>query len=223
MTRYPGRPAWTTTVAPAAASALVLLLAGCGGSSGKSTSASAPSSAANGGGDATKAYTECLRENGVAVPTGRPDGGNRPSGEPRPSGESRPFGEPRPSGRPSRPAGERPTAFPSGRPNPRATDPAYRKAEEACAKLRPSRGPAGGGGAGGGTDAPRRGGNSAGQAFAGCLKDHQVELPPGGAPALDRNDPKTAEALKICEPLLPSTPGTATTPTPTAPPAGATT
>ncbi|MFE2873468.1 hypothetical protein ACFXJ9_45150, partial [Embleya sp. NPDC059259] len=108
MTRYPGRPAWTTTLLPVTASALVLLLAGCGGSGNESTSASAPSSAASGGGDAGKAYTDCLRANGVEVPTGRPDGGNRPPGAGRPT--SRPSG--RPSARPSRPAGERPTGFP---------------------------------------------------------------------------------------------------------------
>ncbi|MFI6579895.1 hypothetical protein [Embleya sp. NPDC050493] len=202
MTRYPARPAWTPSVLPVAASALVLSLAGCGGSGGDTnTSASAPSSAASGGGDAGKAYTDCLRANGVEVPTGRPDGGTRPPGAGRPSG--------RPSARPSRPAGERPTGFPSGRPDPRSTDPAYRKAEEVCAKLRPSRGP------GGGTDRPRRGGNSA-EAFAGCLKDHRVELPAGGAAALDRSDPKVVEALKICEALLPSTPAA-----PTAPPTAA--
>ncbi|MYS83701.1 hypothetical protein [Embleya scabrispora] len=204
MTRYPARPVWTTTVVPVAASALVLLLAGCGGSGdNKSTSASAPSNAASGGGDAGKAYTDCLRANGVEVPTGRPDGGTRPPGAGRPSG--------RPSARPSRPAGERPTGFPSGRPAPRATDPAYRKAEEACAKWRPTRGP------GGGTDGPRRGADSAAQAFAGCLKDHRVELPAGGAAALDRSDPKVAEALKICQALLPTAP-TAGAGTPTAVP-----
>ncbi|MFE2871356.1 hypothetical protein ACFXJ9_34375, partial [Embleya sp. NPDC059259] len=104
-----------------------------------------------------------------------------------------------------------PTGFPSARPDPRSTDPAYRKAEEACAKLRPSRGP------GGGTAGPRRAGNSAAEAFAGCLKDHRVELPAGGAAALDRSDPKVAEALKTCEALLPSAPA-APAGTPTAAP-----
>ncbi|MGC0418870.1 hypothetical protein [Embleya sp. AB8] len=198
MARYPGRPAWTTKVAPAAVAALVLLLAGCGGSSGKSTSASAPSSApgsAGGGADATtKAYVDCLRANGVTMPTGRPGGGARSSG--------------RPSNRPTRAPGERPTGFPSGRANPRSTDPAFVKAEEACAKLRPTRGPGGGPG---GTAGPEHGGNdSAGRAFASCLRDHRVELPAGGASALDRADPKVAEALKVCEALLPAASGTAT-------------
>ncbi|MFI1577901.1 hypothetical protein [Embleya sp. NPDC020630] len=191
MTRYPGRPAWTTAVVPVAASALVLLLAGCGGgSSGKSTSVAGPSSVPGAGADATKAYTDCLRANGVTVPTGRPGGGARPSG--------RPDGTARPSDRPSRPAGERPSGFPG---RPRATDPALRKAEETCATLRPSRAPGSRG-----TAAPNGGPNDSGiRAFASCLHDHKVDLPPGGPSALNRTDPAVAEALKICEALLPTT------------------
>lgn len=179
-------------MAPAAAGAVVLLslLVGCGGSDGKSTSATAPPNVpigkveAEANTEAAKAYVDCLRANGFAVPTGRA-GSDRPTG--------------RPSGRPTWSGGERPSGLPSGRPEPRSTDPVVRKAQEACVGLRPQRGQAGG------TAGPERGPNeSAMRAFVGCLKDHRVELPFGGMSALDRSDSKVADALKVCEPLLPS-------------------
>jgi len=192
--------------APAVGAALVLLLAGCGGS-GSGDGASAASSGAPGG-DAVdmRAYADCLRANGATVPTGRPGGagGERGADGARPSGA--PGGAVRPSGRPTRAEGERPTGFPDGaRPEARSTDPAYQKAEAACAKLRPQRE-----GAGARPDAaPRNGGDSATQAFAGCLKDHQVELPTAGVAALDRSNAAVVAALKVCEALLPNNTPTA--------------
>ncbi|MYW05195.1 hypothetical protein, partial [Streptomyces sp. SID3343] len=98
--------------------------------------------------------------------------------------------------------------FPTGRPDPRSTDPAYQKAETACASRRPQRGQ---GNSGGG----RPPGKSADQAFTSCLADHRVELPAGGAAALDRSDPKVADALEVCAALLPSTAAPTVTEAPT--------
>lgn len=166
-------------------------------------------------------------------PDMRPDGqgtrptdgtGARPTDGPdrRPTDGSgtRPTDRERPSGPPP----GRPSGTPSDRPDPRATDPARQKADAACASLRPERpegapgrpggpgapgAPAGSGapgapGAPDGGAAPGNPGDSARRAFAGCLKDRGIDVPPGGAAALDRAKPEIAEAVKVCEPLLPT-------------------
>lgn len=198
--------------APAVGVALVLLLTGCGGDDGDGASAAGPSGASSGGTAETGAYTDCLRANGATVSSARPGGANgeRGANGTRPSGA--PDGAARPSGRPTRAEGERPTGFPDGaRPDTRSTDPAYLKAEAACAKLKPQRD-----GASARPDAAPQGSNSsATQAFASCLKDHQVELPAAGASALDRSNAAVAAALKVCEALLPSnTPTASASPAP---------
>jgi len=164
--------------------ALILLLmvattvAGCGTSS-KTTAAS--SGGARPGG--FQAYTSCLSQHGVTLPSAFPRGT-------------------RPSGRPS----NRPSGFPSGRPSgaPRGggfgfgTDPdqppagvdadTWKKALSACAALRPSGGP------------QNRGANTA---YRNCLADHGVTASRGPG-ELDPNDPKVAAAMKACEALRPT-------------------
>ncbi|GAB3933853.1 hypothetical protein GCM10027614_05750 [Micromonospora vulcania] len=88
------------------AASAVLLLAACGGGSDDSA---APSDA-GGAGNAFAAYQDCLRDNGVALPTMDPSrfpGGAR--GTARPSG----FPTARPSGFPT----ARPSGFPTTRPS----------------------------------------------------------------------------------------------------------
>ncbi|MEV7805937.1 hypothetical protein AB0O28_23620 [Microbispora sp. NPDC088329] len=162
-----------------AAAALAVTLTGCGG--GDDTAATTTTQAAGGGStaDPRAAFTACLRENGVTLPTGRPSG--MPNG--------------RPSGRPS--------AWPSGRPDGgfggfRSMDPATSKAFEACRSLMPQGGRGGFGG--------RRGVDpQAMQAFRTCMKDNGAELPAGGRlrdPATA--DPKVAKAYDKCKVLLPA-------------------
>ncbi|MEU8134672.1 hypothetical protein [Streptodolium elevatio] len=199
----------------------VLTACGGGGTSGKA----APEvvvGASDGSGTGSDAYRDCLAANGVELPSGGPQGGHG-SDSPR-SGFPTARPTDGPSGRPTdRPSG-RPSGAPGDRANPRATDPAWQKAEQACAALRPSRAPGEGGPGNGGpgepgsSDAPNAGGTpgaaapsaaaeasvSAAQAFTGCMKDHNVEVPAGGATALDRTKPEVAAALTVCEALLPT-------------------
>ncbi|GIH50774.1 hypothetical protein SAMN05421833_12366 [Microbispora rosea] len=178
-----------------AAAALALTVTGCGG--GDDTAATTTTQAAAGGGssaDPRAAFTECLRKNGVTLPTGRPSRG--PDG--------------RPSGRPSTWPKERPSAWPSGRPSGgfggfRSMDPAMSKAFEACRSLMPQGGRGGFGG--------RRGADpQAMQAFRTCMKDNGAELPADGrVRGLATADPKVAKAYDKCKVLLP---------TPTAAPTG---
>lgn len=98
-----------------------------------------------------------------------------------------------------------PTARPTGRPAGGMFNGASRQALAACRSL-----------------APRRSGRGMQemQAFRSCLTDHGVSMPtpsPGMRPpgarrspgterfgGLNTSDPKTAKALKICRPLLPT-------------------
>jgi hypothetical protein len=212
--------------APALAVAVVLLTACGDGSDGAAAKGQDNGQGQNG--QATQAYRDCLRANGVTLPSGNPGGGGRPSGMPS-GGPGGPGGMPgdgtRTTDVPSMPAGDRPTARPSGAPDgngdgrggggmpgPRSTDPAYAKAEEACASLRPQRDNAGrpsgaASSAAPTATAPAADPDSATAAFAGCLKDRQVELPTGGVEALDRTNAQVAEALTVCGPLLPAPAG----------------
>ncbi|WP_214416222.1 hypothetical protein [Sphaerisporangium fuscum] len=70
-----------------------------------------------------------------------------------------------------------------------------RKAFEACRSLMPQ----GGFGRGRGAD------DSVMRAFRTCMKDNGAELPQdGGMRRLETGDPKIAQALKKCRPLLPT-------------------
>ncbi|TQS25391.1 hypothetical protein [Microbispora sp. KK1-11] len=159
-----------------AAAALAVMVTGCGG--GDDTPATTTTQAAAGGGssaDPRAAFTECLRKNGVTLPTGRPSGmaGGRPTGRPtaRPSGGFGGF---------------------------RSMDPAMSKAFEACRSLMPQGGRGGFGGRRGADP-------QAMQAFRTCMKDNGAELPADGrVRALATTDPKVAKAYDKCKVLLPA-------------------
>ena len=85
---------------------------------------------------------------------------------------------------------------------------AFATAQEACASLRPSGGPAGPGG-GAGID------TSALAAYISCLEDHDVTIAsPADLRTLDSSDATVAAALETCAPLRP-TPTASPSPTST--------
>jgi hypothetical protein len=156
-------------------SAIAVTAVACGG--GGKPAGAAPNGAASNGQSGFQAYTTCLRQHGV----------NLPSRSPRPSGAARPSGAPsmrptaRPSGGPGRGFGDQPPA---------GVDPkTWQDAQQACAPLRPSGGPS--------RD------NGAFTAFRNCMADHGVTFS-GRPDQLSTADPKVAAALKICEPLRPT-------------------
>jgi hypothetical protein len=183
---------------------IAVLVAACGGGSSKAHSsasttpvvspavsatptavASAAGSAAPGGrnGAAFAAYTACLAQHGVKVPTfaagARPSGGfSRPAG-----GFSRAPGA-------SRGPGGGFGGF--GSPNPSTS-----AARAACASLLPA------GAFGPGT---RTISATTFAAFKSCMSDNGVTItstdPQTAIRGLDRTDAKTAAALKICQPIL---------------------
>jgi len=143
------------------------------------------------------AYTACLAQNGVTLPSAGPRGGGASEG-PR-IGESA-----RPSARPSGSRG--PGGFGGGgfgsdpdQPPTGVDQATWAKALEACAAVRPTAGPSAGGR-----------GNSALTAYRNCLTEHGVTAT-GALDNLNTADPTTAAALKACEPLRPTAP---TAPTP---------
>jgi hypothetical protein len=147
-------------------------------------SATAGSSSGPGAADFTQ-YTACLSAHGVAIPSfsGRPRG----SGVPRPSGSF------------SRPPGSRGPGDFGGFGGPDASaNPSASAALAACASLRPSGGF--GGRLGNGVSAATF------AAFKSCMSDQGVTITATDAQeairALDRNDPKTVAALKVCQPIL---------------------
>lgn len=158
-----------------AAAALAVTVTGCGG--GDDAAATTTTQAAGGGSsaDPRAAFTECLRKNGVTLPTGRPSG--------------------MPGGRPT----ARPTARPSGGFGGfRSMDPAMSKAFEACRSLMPQGGRGGFGGRRGADP-------QAMQAFRTCMKDNGADLPAGGRVRdLATADPKAAKAYDKCKVLLPA-------------------
>jgi hypothetical protein len=161
------------------------LVTACGSSS--SGHASGPSAAPGQGG--SQAYLTCLSQHGVTLPSAFPRG-NRPSDRPSGRPSSRPTD--RPSVRPTDGAGGR---FGFGNQPPPGVDAAtWEQAQQACASVRSSAG-------------PRTGGNrnnSAFTAYRNCLADHGVTMS-AGPDGLDANDPKVAEAMRVCAPLRPST------------------
>jgi hypothetical protein len=167
-------------LALAAGSAVLTLTAACGGSGGTGNSSGGGSTQAPGGqNSAMAAYADCLKQQGITMPTDRPSG--RPGG--RPSGA--------PSGAPAPGASGRPGGGGFGQKPAGVDDATWQKAQDACASVRPSGGP-GGGGPGGG-----QGGNPA---YANCLSDHGV---PAGT-ASNSTDPKVTAAQEACKALSPS-------------------
>jgi hypothetical protein len=219
--------------ATALAGAIAIVVAGCSGgatsnnsaatsaaaaASTTATTSAAPKSAAARNGQADfRAYTACLSQHGVKVPTfsGRafPSGSRRP----RPSGSFV-----RPSGSFSRPPGGFGGAGGGfgGFLGSATADPATQAAMKACANLLPQGGFArdGQGGQGGTISATTF------AAFKSCMSDNGVTIattdPQTGLRELNRIDPKTAAALKICQPIIGAagrTGGSVNTPPPIAP------
>ncbi|OKI53789.1 hypothetical protein [Micromonospora sp. CB01531] len=175
-----GRGRLLAAVLTAAASAL---LTACGADS-------TPTAAATGaeGNNAFAAYQECLRDNGITLPSADP---SRPPRD-RPSG----FPTARPSGFPTaRPSDGEGRRFPGmGRPD-GVDEATWQKAQEACSALRPTARPGGWGGPGG-SAAPDDG---RGTAYRTCLRGRGVDLD-----RLDPSDAKAKEALTACAAVSPA-------------------
>ena len=162
-----------------------LAVACSGGSGTPSPAANAQNSA---GGFA--AYTACLAQNGVTLPSrgaGFGNGGGQfRSGQPRPS---------RSPGETRGPGGFGGGGFGGGgflgTQAPAGVDQAtWDKAMKACNGLRPTAGPSGG-----------AGNNSQFAAYRNCLAQHGVNITAG---PINTADPTIAAADKICAPLRPS-------------------
>ena len=177
-----------TLVSAAAGLAAAGLIAGC--SSGSGTSAVANATGASNAGSA--AYTACLSQHGVTLPSRGAFGGGRRSGG---------AGFTPGAGR-SGAAGGIGGAFASANPSMSA-------ALQDCASLRPSGSATGVGG-----------GSSRLTAFRSCMTQQGETLPtarptaaataaPTGAArylnGLNPADPKVQAALKVCQPLIPTT------------------
>jgi hypothetical protein len=180
--------------------ALALVVAACAGSKSKTaasassapavspTVSAAPSSGAARGGPAGTAafaaYTACLAQHGVTLPSF--SRGARPSGSfsRPPGGFSRAPGASRGPG-----GGGFGGLF--GSPNPSTS-----AARAACASLLPA------GAVGGGRTISA----TTFAAFKSCMSDNGVTItvtnPQQAMQGLNRSDPKTAAALKICQPIL---------------------
>jgi hypothetical protein len=179
--------------------ALALVVAACAGSKSKTaatasssapavspTVSAAPSSGAARGGAGTAAfaaYTACLAQHGVTVPSF--SRGARPSG----SFSRPPGGFSRAPGASRGPGGGGFGLF--GSPNPSTS-----AARAACASLLPA------GAVGGGRTISA----TTFAAFKSCMSDNGVTItttnPQQAMQGLNRSDPKTAAALKICQPIL---------------------
>ncbi|MBX6381666.1 MAG: hypothetical protein IRZ07_01635 [Microbispora sp.] len=157
-----------------ASAALAVTVTGCGGGDDTAATSTPQAAAAASGVGSRAAFVDCLRKNGVTLPSGRPfRPGARPSGRPtaRPSGGFGGF---------------------------RSMDPAMSKAFEACRSLLPQGGRGGFGGRGGaGAQALQAfrtcmKDNGAELPATGRVRD------------LRTADPKVAAAYKKCKVLLPT-------------------
>jgi hypothetical protein len=200
------RPVRRTALVAVTASAVAVaglgLLAACSSGGGTSPAAAGDPSATG-----FAAYTACLQQHGVTVPSfaGRPSGGYGGGGGGGNGGYTRPSGG----------AGFGGGGFFGGG----TPDPQTSAAEAACASVRPTGGFGGGsgGGFGGG------GGSSRLAAFRTCMTQNGVTIPttrptafptatPSGTAAadaryldgLDPTDPTVAKALTVCSPLIPT-------------------
>lgn len=181
----------STLVSAAAGIAAAGLIAGCS-SSGSSTPAAAATGASNG---AYSAYAACLTQHGVTLPSGAFARRSRPAG----SGGFTPGA-----------GGGGGGGFGGGF---ASANPTMAAAMQACSSLRPT-GAAGFGGGGGFAGGTRL------TAFRNCMTQQGEAVPttrptavptarPTGAArylnGLNPSDPKVAAALKVCEPLIPTT------------------
>ncbi|MGI5492709.1 hypothetical protein [Microtetraspora malaysiensis] len=185
----------------AVAAASLLAVAGCGGAEAGAGAAA--------GGDQRAAYLNCLRENGVTLPSGRP--GGRPSREPGGDADGQ-AGRAGAGGQGDGASGDAPSDASSPRPSRgpggfRSMSPEMRKAMEACRSLMPEGG-RGWGGRGPGGDEGRDPGAAdvaAMRPFRTCMKDNGAEIAEGkNWRDLGQDDPKVAAALKKCRILLPA-------------------
>jgi hypothetical protein len=187
----------STLVSAAAGIAAVGLVAGCSSNSGSGSPAAA-ASASSTGNAAYSAYTQCLSQHGVTLPSGGAFGGGRRSHSPGAGFTPR-----------ARPSGGFGGGFGGGF---ASADPSFAAAAQACSSLRPT-GAAGFGGGGGGFG----GGSSRLTAFRNCMTQQGEAVPTTRPTAvstatgdaryldgLDSTDPKVAAALKVCEPLIPT-------------------
>jgi hypothetical protein len=161
----------------------IVVLAACGSSSATNAT-SMGSGSGSSTGAATDAFTECLKKQGIALPSGAAGGapGGGFSGPPAGfTGASGAFSGP-PAGFSGAPGG---FSGASG--------------IQACQSLAPQ-----------GSGAPG-GGGQAFNAYASCMKDNGVDLgaTAGGSPAptVNTNDPKFIDANTKCAPLLPTASG----------------
>ncbi len=174
----------------------MLVAAGCGTKSSPAGASTATSGKS--GSSSFTAYRDCLAKNGVKLPSGAGFRGAGGSGGAAGSGA--------PTGTfPARGTGTGPGAA-------LRNNPAFQKAQKACASLRPT------GGFGGGA------GSTAFQAFASCMSSHGITVRGRGfggsgssstsvpATTVDTSSPQYQAAYGTCKALLP-TPGASTSTT----------
>jgi hypothetical protein len=161
---------------------------------GGGASSGTPGGTNAGGGQPSQAFTDCLQQHGVTLPSGGFPGG-APGGQGAPDGQGAPG------------AGNgAPPSLPAG-----IDQSKMGEAMQACQSLAPS---GGFGGAGGGQN------QQAFQAYLSCLKDHGVDVPsstPGASaagrvtpPSFNQSDPTFQAAQKTCSALLPANGGAGT-------------
>lgn len=187
----------STLVSAAAGVAAVGLIAGCSSNSGSASTASTTTSSSSGGNSAYSAYTQCLSQHGVTLPSR----GAYPHRSPGAGFTARPTGGYGGYGGGGGFGGG--GAFASANPTMAA-------AMQACASDRPTGGYGGFGGFGGGA-----GGSTRLTAFRNCMTQQGEPIPttpptaaaPGGSRylgGLSTADPKVAAALAVCKPLIPT-------------------
>lgn len=202
----------STLVSTAAGLAAVGLIAGCSSNSG--TASAAATGASRSGSAAFSAYSQCLSEHGLKLPSrGAFTAGARRSHSPGATG----FGF-TPGARRSGGYGGGYGGFPGGF---GSADPSASAAVQACASLRPTGAAGFGGGFGGGGFGA---GSTRLAAFRSCMSQQGESVPttrptaPVTAAAtgdarylggLDPADPEVAAALKVCEALIPTAPARA--------------
>jgi hypothetical protein len=175
-------PRATATIRLIGAATALLFMAGCGGSTATAKQAATPGATP----DSRAAFNDCLRKNGVTLPSGRPTG--NPSGA---GGFQRSMSP------------EQQKAFQACRslmPNRGAfgQNSSAMQAYQACLKSHGVTLPAGRGQAPTGTPAP-----------GATPAPNGAQGPNGGGPGrglrgLKTSDPKVAAAVKTCRPLLPT-------------------